>query len=175
MRTMNRIAPARSLAVGIALIALALAVQPAAAQQQTGRLVMNVLAADNALQNRPVMVSAIVGGTIADQKEVLLDRAPNTAGVVLQRVPAGTCDVRVEGDGIVTEVKRGVQIFAGRDAELKAVVRPGQGVHTVEYATGGLSREEVAARLAGLEATTAAIRKTVDQLAADSAARARSN
>jgi hypothetical protein len=136
---------------------------------------MNILATDNALQNRPVMVSAIVDGVIVDQEEVLLARAPNTASVVLQRIPAGTCDVRVEGDGIVTEAKRGIQIFAGRDAELKTVVRPGQGVHTVEYAAGGFSREEVGVRLGSLEAATAALRKAIDQLASDSAARAKSN
>ena len=45
--------------------------------------------------------------------------------------------------------------FAGRDGSLIAVVRPGQGAHVVEYATGGLAREEVAARIAKLEAAVA--------------------
>jgi hypothetical protein len=38
-------------------------------------------------------------------------------------------------------------------------MRAGTGVRTVEYAIGGLSREEIAARLAKLEAAMAELQK----------------
>jgi hypothetical protein len=70
----------------------------------------------------------------------------------------GTYDVRVEGDGIVTEVKRGVTLAGPKNMTLNFVVRPGQGVHVVEYATGGLAREEVAQKIAALEAAVAELK-----------------
>jgi hypothetical protein len=155
--------------VGLALTALVLAGHTVAAQQPTGRLVVSVLVSDNVIAKRPVMVSAIRDGAIVDQTEILTDRAPNQNAAILDHIPAGSYDVRVEGDGVVTEVKKGVQVFAGRDASLQTVVRPGAGVHVVEYATGGLSREEVAARLGRLEAATATLRRDVEQLAAAAA------
>jgi hypothetical protein len=43
-------------------------------------------------------------------------------------------------------------------------IRAGQGVRTVEYATGGLSREEIAARLNELSAKVAALTEQVGKL-----------
>jgi hypothetical protein len=164
---MARFVPqARTAAVCLALILAALGAQGASAQQTTGRVIVSVLVTDNALAKRPVMVSVISGGAIVEQEEILTDPAPNQSSAVLDRVPAGACDVRVEGDGMVTEVKKGVQVFAGRDASLRAVVRPGTGVHTVEYATSAVPREEVAARLGRLEASTTALREEIARLAA---------
>jgi hypothetical protein len=71
----------------------------------------------------------------------------------------GVYDVRVEGEGLVTEVKRGVHAFAGQKTEVTFQVRSGQGVRIVEYATGALPREEIAARLAKLEAQVAELSK----------------
>ncbi len=51
----------------------------------------------------------------------------------------------------MTEVKRGVRVFEGRQASVEFVIRPGKGVRIVEYSTGGLAREEVATRLDRLE------------------------
>jgi hypothetical protein len=70
----------------------------------------------------------------------------------------GTYDVRIEGDGMLMEEKHGVQVFAGRDGSLTFVMRSGKGAHIVEYATG-LSREEVATRLANLESAVAQLQK----------------
>lgn len=80
----------------------------------------------------------------------------NTQG--LYELPPGLYDVRAEGQGAVTEVKRGVHVFAGQDLNVNFVMHAGTGLRTVEYATGGLSREEVAARLAKLEAAVAKYR-----------------
>jgi len=52
-----------------------------------------------------------------------------------------------------------VHVFAGKDGSLMFVMRSGKGAHMVEYATGGLSREEVAARLAKLESAVAQLQK----------------
>ncbi len=143
--------------VGAALTAsLLVAAGPLAADEEGyGRLFALVKVADNALVDVPVMGSAIrEDGRVVDQNEKLLVRAPNVVSLALDDLPAGLYDVRVEGDGLVTEVKRGVWVFAGRDSELNFVLRPGSGVHVVEYAVGGLSREEVAARLSKLEGET---------------------
>ena len=166
MRFARSVSPTGLAAVGVSLALTALGSQAVSAQQAVGRLVVSVLVTDNVIARRPVMVSAIRDGAVVDQTEILTDRAPNQNAAILDRIPAGSYDVRVEGDGVVTEVKKGVQVFAGRDADLRTVVRPGAGVHVVEYATGGLSREEVAARLGRLEAAAAALRKDVEQLAA---------
>jgi hypothetical protein len=65
---------------------------------------------------------------------------------------------------VISEVKRGVQVFPGKDGSLMAVVRPGKGVHIVEYAVGGLAREEVAARLNKLDTQVAQLQSAVAQL-----------
>jgi hypothetical protein len=128
-------------------------------EERPGRLNVAVKVTDDSLKGRPVMVSAIGGGKVITQYEVLLVEASGFAHKILDSLPPGQYDVRVEGDGVVTEVKRGVQVFPGRDGSLIAVVRPGQGAHVVEYATGGLAREEVAARIAKLEAAVADLQK----------------
>ena len=120
------------------------------AQNQT--IWTNIKAADNVLVDLPVMCSAIHDGVIVNQQEGLLVKAPSTTGIGLVLAP-GVYDVRIEGDGIITEVKKGVQLFADRNLNLSAVVRPGQGVHIVEYAIGSLAREEVAMRLQQLESS----------------------
>ena len=124
-----------------------------------GRLNIALKVADNTLKDRPVMVSAIGNGKVVTQYEVLLVQLPNEAHITLDSLPAGQYDVRVEGDGVVTELKRGVQVFSGRDGYLVGVVRLGQGAHIVEYATGGLAREELAARISKLEAAVAELQK----------------
>ena len=127
---------------------------------QSGRLNVSVRMSDAALKNHPVMISAIAHGAIVRQYEALLEGSVgNGANKILDELPAGIYNVRVEGDGVVTEEKHGVQVFAGKDGSLIFVVRPGKGAHIVEYATGGLSREEVAARLAKLEAAVAQLQK----------------
>jgi hypothetical protein len=106
------------------------------------------------------MVSAIRDGNIIEQEEVPLSEGRELGS---DNMRPGVYDVRVEGEGIVTEIKRGIHVFNGQRTEIVFDVRPGKGVHIVEYATGGLSREEVAARLAKLEAEVAELSKTHTQ------------
>ncbi len=134
---------------------------PVAGQEKPGRLVVIVKAADATLEDFPVMVSAIFDGRIVRQYETLLVTPPLQASVILDDLVPGEYDVRIEGDGIVTEVKRGVLVFSGKDGSLRVLVRPGQGVHIVEYAIGGLAREEVAARLQKLESGLDALQKAM--------------
>jgi|SRR6266852_7932991 len=143
-------------AVSLSILFLASA---CAAVAQPGRLNVSVKSLDAALKDHTFMVSAIGNGAIVRQYEVLLN-SRGDANTILNDLPPGSYDVRVEGEGAITEVKRGVQVFPGKDGSLTAVLRPGKGVHIVEYAIGGLAREEVAARLAKLDAEVAALKKT---------------
>ena len=126
---------------------------------QPGRLNVTSQTTDAKLKEHPVMISAIANGAIVRQYEILTNEPGTAATTILDVLPAGSYDVRAEGDGIVTEVKRGVQVFAGKDGSLRFVLRPGKGAHIVEYATGGLSREEVSARLSKLENAVAQLQK----------------
>jgi hypothetical protein len=100
------------------------------------------------------MVSAIRGGEVVKQQETVLPGSQE-----LSDLPPGLYDVRVEGQGAVTDVKRGVHVFAGQELDVSFVMHAGTGARTVEYAAAGLSREEVAARLAKLEAAVAELQK----------------
>ena len=101
-----------------------------------------------------VMISVLRDGAMVKQQEVEVSGLPPNF-----TLPVGVYDVRVEGDSIVTVVKRGVHVTAKDSTKVIAPMRPGQGVRIVEYATGGLAREEVAARLAKLEAAVAQMQK----------------
>ncbi len=147
-----------------ALLALGFVVSilnPAAGRaQEKASIYAAVLVSDNALAGRPVMVSFIRDGAIVFQEETITTENPNEVSVGAQDQPADVYDVRVEGDGIVTEMKRGVTLVGPKNMTLKFVVRPGQGAHVVEYAAGGLPREEVAERIAALEAEVAGLKGT---------------
>lgn len=138
-----------------------------AAQSGTGRLYVVVKVSDNRLVETPARASVTTpDGTLVDYDEELLVAAPNVRSFALDKLPAGVLDVRVEGEGMVTEVKKGVPVFAGRDESVTVVMRPGVGVHIVEFAVGGLSREEVATRLANLETETAKLKADIEALRA---------
>jgi hypothetical protein len=125
---------------------------------QPGRLNIAAQTSDAALKDHPAMISAIRNGSIVRQYEVVLQPG-SQAHKILDDLAEGTYDVRIEGDGMVTEEKRGVHVFAGKDGSLMFVMHSGKGAHIVEYATGGLSREEVAARLTKLESAVAQLQK----------------
>ena len=137
--------------------ATALSSSPVFAQKPNGTLSVRTSAADEsyqAIRQTPVMVSAIKEGQVVKQMEIQLNA--NTAF----SLPEGLYDLRVEGDGMQTLVKRGMHVMAGERIDVIAgPMRAGQGVKTIEYATGGLSREELAARLQKLEAAIAELMK----------------
>jgi len=125
---------------------------------QNGRFAITLKFNPN-LKDHPVMMSALANGAIMSQKEILLKDGENWATV--DDIPPGTYDVRIEGEGVLTEVKRGVQLFPAKQSDLAFLLRPGTGIHIVEYAIGGLAREEVAARLQRLDAAVADLQKKV--------------
>jgi hypothetical protein len=104
------------------------------------------------------MISAMKNGSIVRQYEIVVWPGAQV-NKILDDLAEGTYDVRIEGDGMVTEEKHGVRVFAGKDGSLMFVVHSGKGAHIVEYATGGLSREEVATRLAKLESAVAQLQR----------------
>jgi hypothetical protein len=106
------------------------------------------------LEGLGVMVSVIKDGKVIKQMEVHLN---SNAGFTL---PPGTYDIRVEGEKMQTIVKRGILVNQGETTHvIGGPMRVGTGVRVIEYATGGLSREELAARLEKLEAAMAALQK----------------
>jgi hypothetical protein len=125
---------------------------------QPGRLGVVTQTPDAALKDHPAMISAIRNGSIVRQYEIVVWPGAQVSKM-LDDLAEGTYDVRIEGDGMVTEEKHGVHVFAGKDGALMFVMHSGKGAHMVEYATGGLSREEVAARLAKLESAVAQLQK----------------
>ena len=147
--------PRLSLPVRFAAGVLAL-LAPTVLVAQTGEISAHFAASAPSLAGHPAMITVLREGSVLAQGETTL-----LGEHAFSRLDAGTYDVRVESDGAVTEVKRGVHVIAGHTLQLQFALRPGQGVHTVEYATGGLSREEVAARLHRLEVAVDSLRTAV--------------
>ena len=141
----------------LAVLAL-FAVRAPAQNVQPGRIINRFPGneGNRPLQGHPIMVSANRDGQVVAQQETQfnVDRS-------LDGLQPGLYDVRAEGDGAVTEEKRGVHVFADRSVDLYFDLRLGKGVHIVEYATGGLSREEVAARLGKLETAVTQLQKSI--------------
>src|SRR2546423_10115429 len=125
----------------VALAASVLTPARGVAQKRTGTI-NNHFTADESIKGRPVMVSAIRDGEVVEQQEMQLPRD----GRIGNNLTEGLYDIRVEGDGVVTEVKKGVHVFAGRELNLSHAMHAGKGAHIVEDATAGLSRGEVTAR-----------------------------
>jgi hypothetical protein len=134
-------------------VTLLVAASPMVAQE-TSSIQVNFAAAAAAIRQQPVMVSVLQDGSVIVQTETVVPASRSFTGLRI-----GTYDVRVEGAGIVTEVKRSVQVTTGHRLELDFALRSGQGARVTEYATGGLSREEVATRLQRLEATVAELQR----------------
>jgi hypothetical protein len=148
--------------LALALLAAIAAAPPAAAQDTGVDVRVGAASASyQALNETPIMVSVIKDGTIAQQQETKINSNAHFT------LAPGTYDVRLEGDGAITITKRGVTVTAGHVTSLVGgPMRAGKGVRIVEYATGGLAREEVAARLARLDAAVDKLDKEVDSLKA---------
>jgi hypothetical protein len=140
-----------------ALLASALLLAATSKQEPNGTITSRFQAPDN-LWRHPIMVAAIRDGAVVYQEETLLPNDNHLSGDMIR---PGLYDVRVEGEGIVTEIKRGVRLYPGRELNLYFTIRPGAGLHTVEYTTTALSREEIALRLSRLETAVAELRKSL--------------
>lgn len=133
--------------------------QPAYAAPQRDQSAIDVrtgLAEDSyqKLKELPVMISAIRDGQIVKQREVSFNSSARFP------LPPGLYDIRLEGDGMQTLVKRGIHVNEGETTNvIGGPMRVGTGVKVIEYAVGGLSREEIAARLGKLETALADLQK----------------
>lgn len=113
-----------------------------------------VHASYEALKETPIMVSVIKDGEVILQQEVRNNSSPSFALV------PGLYDVRLEGEGMQTQVKRGILVKAEPPTTIiGGPMQQGTGVKIIEYGTTGLSREEVAARLTKLEAAVGELQK----------------
>ncbi|HJR54851.1 MAG TPA: hypothetical protein VJ982_14220 [Gemmatimonadota bacterium] len=126
--------------------------------QETATIYAVLRVSDSQLADMPAMVTFLRDGAVVFQGETVLTKSPSTVSVGAQSQPFGQYDVRVEGEGFVTEMKRGVQLASRQNLTLQFILRPGEGAHVVEFAEGGLAREEVAQRLGALEAEVAQLR-----------------
>lgn len=107
-----------------------------------------------ALIEIPVMVSVIKDGQVLKQTEVRLNSQ------AIFSLPTGEYDIRVEGDRMQTLVKRGIHVNEGERTDIfGGPMHTGVGVKIIEYAVGGLSREEVGARLRKIEAAVVELQK----------------
>ena len=157
MKTQNRIVV--TVLAFVLLLAMATASsKPALAERESTSLDVRTSVFDasyQSLKELPVMVSVINDGAVVKQREVHFNSSATFA------LPPGVYDVRLEGDGMQTLVKRGLHVNEGDVTHVVGgPMRAGTGVKTIEFATGGLSREEVAARLAKLETAVADLQKT---------------
>jgi hypothetical protein len=120
---------------------------------------------------RPILVSLIRDGQVLYQVETLSGGYPMDGGAAEIPSPPkswevlpGQYEVRVEGEGLQTVVKR-FQVVAGEQKhDVYMDIQPGEGVRIIEYATGGLSREETAGRIRKLEASVADLQKRIAEL-----------
>lgn len=143
----------------LAFFLSSLALTPAPLRgQETATIYAVLQVSDNQLAGMPAMATFLTDGKIVFQGETVLAESPNTVSVGAQSQPLGQYDVRVEGEGFVTETKRGVQLASRQNLTLQFVLRPGEGAHVVEFSEGGLAREEVAARITALEAEVARLK-----------------
>lgn len=153
MMLLNRSA----LVVSFSLVALV----PAFAQ--TGQIEIRTSSSHAGTREHPVMVSVIQNDGVVQQGETVVP-----SGRKFEQLSPGVYDVRVEGNGIVTQVKRGVHVIAGRTLNLEYTLNAGTGAEVTHYANAVLSREELEARVRKLESQVADLQQTVTQLKAAS-------
>jgi hypothetical protein len=145
----------------LALIAVIIAVgllrgsQPAYAvgQQEKGQLYVNVSLPEGT-RSRPLLVTVIKDGRIVAQNE-----SNPKEWALSGQFPIGLYEVRVEGEGVQTLVKRGYNVVVGPATTVECPVHEGQGVKVVEYASSPMTRDEIAGRLAHLETAVEELRK----------------
>jgi hypothetical protein len=155
---------ARWLTAALAVAAVSL---PTGAQaQEVGSIRIHIKGLEGTQIGHPVMVSCIGDGTVFYQSETQIGYAASCYQGGENQIPVGTYDIRAEGAGLVTEAKRGILVSAGNQTTLTFNMKPGEGLHIVEYSTGGLAREEVAVRLRDLEAKRAEQESLIAELEA---------
>jgi hypothetical protein len=80
------------------------------------------------LRTRVVMVSVMKDEKVLKQKETGMSDVP-----VNFDLPVGVYDVRVEGAGVTTVIKRGIHVTAGDSTNVLPAMRSGAGVCDCKY------------------------------------------
>ncbi len=130
-------------------------------QQAAGQIRVTHASPEAAIARRAIMISFLQAGRVLYESQ---QRLGECCGLSSGELPPGTYDVRIEGEGIVTEVRRGLLVISKRQTDVIIDLKAGKGLHTVDYATGGLSREELHARLNAIDSNLADIKKAIAQL-----------
>ncbi|MBY0524065.1 MAG: carboxypeptidase-like regulatory domain-containing protein [Gemmataceae bacterium] len=108
------------------------------------------------LVKRPVLVSLLADGKVLRQKEVEVERYSGWVFVWDELAP-GTYDVKFEGEGIETTVKKGFVVNPGRSVRVMGDLKAGSGTRVIEYNKNDL--KSLQERLEKLEAELEALRK----------------
>jgi hypothetical protein len=115
-----------------------------------------------ALVGRPILVSLIADGKVVRQREVNITRPPERSLVWVydfREIPPGRYDVRFEGEGIETVVKRGLQVVAGHSLSVIGDLKAGKGTRVIEYGKEGDPLGDIPAPLKKLEAAVEELKK----------------
>lgn len=134
---------------GAALILGGLYVRPlpARAQEQAkGDLRVIPKARSEAAKQNLVLITVSANGRVFRQTEHRADGDWE----YFPGVPIGPVEIRVEGEGFQTQVKRGIHITNERTF-ITFDLSPGTGTKVTEYAPAAISREEIQGLLARLE------------------------
>lgn len=116
------------------------------------------MAVQERLVKRPVLVSLVAEGEVVRQKEVEIEKFAGTV-FVWDKVPAGVYDVKFEGVGIETVVKKGFIVNADTCVHVVADLKAGTGTRVIEYNETERELKAVKARLEKIEAELAKLRK----------------
>jgi hypothetical protein len=105
---------------------------------------------EDSLKQQLVMVYLIHDGKVVKSTETRTNTEYNPVqwGVL----PIGIYEVKIEGEGAETFVKRGIILTHNNTTQVTFPLKAGQGIHIIEYPTGAVSKDDIATRLAKLEA-----------------------
>jgi hypothetical protein len=110
------------------------------------------------LDNQVVRISVLQEGELRQQVEARVQYprftacTPPSGGTspIGLYLPVGMYEVRVDGPGAITEIKRGIPVLPSSTSPGSGVLfdlRPGDGTRVVEYEASSFSRDEITGRL----------------------------
>jgi hypothetical protein len=113
-------------------------------------------AAQQKMAGRAVMVSLLRDGKVVVQREVQIQEGEPAfpVNVTFEKVKAGRYDLRIEGEGVETVVKKGLHVAAKRELKIFADLLAGKGTRVIEYGKDGdlaAELEKVRKRIKQLE------------------------
>ncbi|MCI0457621.1 MAG: carboxypeptidase-like regulatory domain-containing protein [Gemmataceae bacterium] len=115
-----------------------------------------------ALVGRPILVSLISDGKLVSQREVAITRPSGGYWVQVhsfRQIPTGRYDVKFEGEGVETVVRKGLQVLADKTVTVYGDLKAGKGTRVIEYGKEGDPLADIRARLKKLEAAVEALQK----------------